>query len=248
MRVRRVRIAVAATALVAATLTGCATTLAGSGEQLAPTQQQTGFPAPPASGSPGATATPSATSPGPGTAPTPTPSGTASTQPDDFSCPKIVYPLAHLTFGCIVDGLTVRKAGFWPVSLQKSVEQATGWAVEEGAGSWDNPGSAPLDDVAAQVRSSMIDSGSYGESPRVKTEHAMGVQVGGVPARVIQSRITLNPTWAKARATKVTSEKLWIVVMKVSRTSNSLWFVSIPNLVSALWTKVPALIKTIQVG
>ena len=111
--------------------------------------------------------------------------------------------------------------------------------LEEGAGNWGAPGSDSMSGIAREVRTQMIDGGGYGKSPKLKVVRDGAAKVGGVQARVLQTTITLNRAWAKARGTKVTSEHLWIVVMKVSDSDYTLWYTSIPNLAAGLWARSP---------
>jgi hypothetical protein len=235
-------LAVGALGIVVATLlSACSTTVDGTGHAAGAPTNATDFPT--SSGAP----TP--------TAPTPTPSSDSSsgssspsTPTGSFTCPSITYPHAHLTFACITTGLTLNTANtIWPVSLFKKVE-STGWVLEEGAGNWGDPKSASLRDVALEVRTQMIEDHGYGSSPSLKVARDADTTVGGVPAHVLQTTITLNPSWAHGRGTKVKSEHLWIVAMKVSDSDYTLWYTSIPDLAKTLWPKVPATIASIRVG
>ncbi|MEP7020547.1 MAG: hypothetical protein ABI808_07845 [Pseudonocardiales bacterium] len=246
MRAARSVRAAGAAVLLAAALTACATTVNGSG-QFAGTRapQASGdFPSP-TTGSSGTSAQP------PSQASTPAPPSDTGTSrpPGTFACPTIKYPFAHLSFDCIIATLAVApKNDIWPLRLYKTVEAPTSWVLEEGAGNWGDPGSNSLADIALAVRTRMITAGGYGTSPTPTTVTDTDTTVGGVPAHVLQTTITLNPAWAKQRGTKVTSEKLWIVVVKVGAKDASLWYTSIPNLAAELWPKVPAIIQSIRVG
>lgn len=237
--------AASAAVLLAAALSACATTINGTGQFAGTGVPQSGdFPSP-TTGSSSTSAQP------PSQASTPAPPSNSGTSrpPGTFTCPAIKYPFAHLAFDCIVGGLAVdTKNDIWPLRLYQTVEPSTRWVLEEGAGNWGDPGSKTPGAIALLVRTRMVTAGGYGTSPTVTTVSSSDTTVGGAPAHVLQTTITLNPAWAKGRGTKVTSEKLWIVVLKVGAKDDSLWYTSIPNLASELWPKVPAIIQSIRVG
>ncbi len=239
----RPRLVVGAVGIVlAALLTACATTVDGTGQALSASTNPTDFPT--------SSGAPSPTSPVPSDSSSDSPSASSSpgAPTGSFTCPTITYPHAHLTFSCITTGLALNTANtVWPVSLYKKVE-STGWVLEEGAGNWGDPKSASLHDVALDVRTQMVEGGGYGSSPSLKVVRNADTTVGGVPAHVLQTTITLNPSWARGRGTKVKSEHLWIVAMKVSATDYTLWYTSIPDLAKALWPRVPAIMASIRVG
>jgi hypothetical protein len=246
MNVRPRFVAGAVGIVLATVLAACPTTVDGSGHAAsAPTtapSTATDFPT--TSGAPTPTApstSDSSSEPSGGSSSPGAPTGS-------FTCPSITYPHAHLEFDCITDGLALNTANaIWPVSLSKTVEPSTGWVLEEGAGNWGDPKSASLRDVTVEVRTQMVDSSGYGTSPTLTVVRDADATVGGVPAHVLQTTITLNPSWAQSRGTKVRSEHLWIVAMKVSATDYTLWYASIPDLTKALWPKVPAVMASIHV-
>lgn len=221
MTAGRVRV-LAAAALLAASVSACATTVDGSGQRVAPP---------------------------PSTNPAPTGPAEPAIPPGRFTCPRIAYPHAHLSFNCVVGGLKVSVDNpVWPVSLRETVETETGWVVEEGAGNWGDPGPDSQSAIAKQVRTHMVDAGQYGDSPTLKTSQDAKTTIAGVRAHVLQTTITLNPAWAKERGTGVRTERLWIVVLAVSAHDTALWYVSIPNLASRLWARVPGTIRSIHAG
>lgn len=238
----RPRLVVGAVGIVVATLlAACSTTVDGSGHAAGAPTNATDFPT--SSGAPTPTApTPSESSD------SSSGSSSPSTPTGSFTCPSITYPHAHLRFDCITSGLSLNTANsVWPVSLYKEVEAKTHWVLEEGAGNWGDPKTTSLRDVALDVRSQMVENTGYGSSPTLKVVRDADTTVGGVPAHVLQTTITLNPSWAKGRGTKVKSEHLWIVAMKVSATDYTLWYTSIPDLAKTLWPKVPAIMDSIRV-
>ncbi|PZS16869.1 MAG: hypothetical protein DLM57_09510 [Pseudonocardiales bacterium] len=236
--------AVAAAAKVVATITllaagvgACSATVDGTGHVGRPSSHGNDFPSAPSTDA----STDATTSVGP------PPTSSSAPPAGAFTCPTITYPGAHLRFDCITAGLALSTHNaIWPVTLNKSVE-ASGWVLEEGAGNWGPPGSQSAADIALEVRDKMVAGTSYGPSPTLKIDLNADATVGGVPAHILQTTITINPMWAKQRGTKVSVEKLWIVVVKVSPTDDALWYTSIPNLASQLWANVPAVIKTIRV-
>jgi hypothetical protein len=178
----------------------------------------------------------------------PTPPGSSSV-PAPTTCPHVVYAGAKLSFDCITDGLKAFYDGdVWPVSERKTVEQSTGWLVEQGAGHWGSPDGKSLEEIALDVRQRMIDSESYGSNPKVITVADRATTVDGAKARLLQTTFTLNRAFARSEDTKVKQEKLWIVAIEVAPGDVSLWYASVPDLVKSLWPKVPSAIAAIQVG
>lgn len=165
-------------------------------------------------------------------------------------CPHVVYPAAKLSFNCIVAGMrTFRQDTVWPVSEVKTVEPATGWGLDEGAGHWGSPDGVALVDIALNVRQQMLDAGSYGTiPPTVRTVVSKPTTVDGAPAYLVQTNFFINPAYAGQSGTKVKEERSWMLAIQVAPGDVSLWYVSLPDLVKSLWPKVPQLIASIKVG
>lgn len=164
-------------------------------------------------------------------------------------CPHVVYPGARLRFNCITAGMRAfLQDGVWPVSERKTVERSTGWSYDEGAGHWGSPDGTALVDIALNVRQQMLDAGSYGTQPTVRTVISKPTEVDGVRAYLVQTDLGINPAYAHEVGTKVKEERLWIVAIQVAPNDVSLWYVSVPDLAKPLWAKVPQLIASIKVG
>jgi hypothetical protein len=183
-------------------------------------------------------------------APSASASGPTSTAVPPTPCPHVTYAAAKLSFDCFDSDFEANTsgAGVWPLRESKSVETATGWVAEEGAGHWGSPAGRTLSEIAQNVRTQMVDEGGYGTKPTVTTVSDDATTVDGADAQLLHTKFTLDPTWAKTRKTAVKQEQLWIVAIKVGTNDVSLWYTSIPDLVSELWARVPAIIKTIKVG
>jgi hypothetical protein len=135
----------------------------------------------------------------------------------------------------------------WPLRESKTVEAATGWVVEEGAGHWGTTDGGSLTDIAENVRDQMVDAGGYGDNPAISTIGKEGT-VGGAESAILEVTFTLNPAWARSSGTKVKQEKLWLIAIEVGTDDVSLWYTSIPDLAKPLWAKVPSIIDTIEVS
>jgi hypothetical protein len=176
------------------------------------------------------------------------PSSTPSTAAAATGCPRVVYPGARLSFACITGSMhAVYDGAVWPVSERRTVEPATGWLLEEGAGHWGSPDGVALVDVALNVRQQMVDNGSYGPRPRMLTVASRPTRVDGARAYLLRTTFVINRGWARQSGTAVREERLWIVAVEVAANDASLWYVSIPDLVKSLWAKVPATIAAIRV-
>jgi hypothetical protein len=251
----RIRIVVAGL-ISAGLLAGCASVVDGAGSSGARasgggSSNKPDFPsqsAPP-SGSGGSSAPSGGSS---GTVPSTVPSGSTSSGVNPpgtrFSCPDIAYPYAHLAFTCLTPTLqTETDNKVWPLALSQTVEPASGWVVEEGAGHWGSAGAQTLAEITVDVRGRMVDNNGYGTSPTVTTTSSADTTVGGVKAHVLQTTFTLNPAWAAQNKTKVKVERSWIVALQVGSDDVSLWYTSIPDLVQQYWAAVPKQIAAIRV-
>ncbi|MFN2560919.1 MAG: hypothetical protein ABR571_06460 [Jatrophihabitans sp.] len=183
-------------------------------------------------------------------APSLSPGGSASgTAAPPTPCPHVTFAAAKLAFDCLGSGFRADTGGsIWPLRESKTVESATGWVVEEGAGHWGATDGHSLAAIATNVRGQMADAGGYGDAPTITTLADDDTTVDGADAHLLHTRFTLNPTWAKSRKTAVKQEQLWILAIKVGSDDVSLWYTSIPDLVKDLWAKVPSIIKSIKVG
>jgi hypothetical protein len=176
---------------------------------------------------------------------TPAPGGVAP----PTECPHVDYPAARLRFDCITTGLSaVRNGPVWPFSESRVVEPSTGWFLEQGAGHWGSPEGVALVDIALDVRQQMIDAESYGVAPTVRTDASRAAEVDGRPAYVLRTTFVINPEWARGEGTAVEQERLWVLAIEVAPNDVSLWYVSLPDIVRALWSKVPAAMASIKVG
>lgn len=183
-------------------------------------------------------------------APSLPPGGSAAiTAPPPTLCPHVRFTEAKLAFDCLGSGFQEDTNGsIWPLRESKTVESATGWMVEEGAGHWGATDGHSLAEIATNVRSHMAADGGYGDAPTITTLADVDTRVDGAAAHLLHTRFTLNPTWAKSQKTAVKQEQLWILAIKVGSDDVSLWYASIPDLVKDLWAKVPSIIKSIKVG
>lgn len=178
--------------------------------------------------------------------PAPSDSAGSSTAPT-FSCPQVDYQLAHLRFDCIDTGLSFStNKPIWPLIGQKEVEPSTHWSFEEGADDFGDLGSKTLADIPRGARTRMVDLGEYGLKPTVTTVADKPTTVAGQSAHLLQTTITLNPTYRASIKTKVKQEKLWIIAIQ-NGNDVVLWYTSLPDLVSNLWAKVPATIASIKI-
>lgn len=185
-----------------------------------------------------------------GEAPAPEPSGSSGSAAEAATpCPNVSYPYAHLAFACITTGMTQQLDGdVWPLSEIKPVDAAgSGWVLDEGAGHWGATEGHSLSAIAENVRQQMVDNDNYGDNPTVHTDASKDTTVDGAPAHLLQTTFTIDPAWAKANKVTVKQEKLWIIAIEVGSDDVSLWYVSVPDLVSTLWAKVPTTIASIKI-
>lgn len=235
---------------IACLVTGCTSTVDGSGHLAGSSPRSSGtgpdFTGAPTSPDPSSTSGPTTGSTsGPTTGSTTGPTtGPAAT----LTCPSITYPQAHLSFSCIDPGLVADSSDpVWPLNLVKPVEAT--WAMSQGAGSWGPAKGQGLEAIAVNVRTQMLkeDPPAYGTSPTVTTTSSKAATVAGAKAWVLATTFTLNPAFRKERTLTVKVEKSWIVAIQSGSDNVSLWYVTIPDDVSPLWAKVPAAMATIKI-
>ncbi len=189
-----------------------------------------------------------APSQGPGTS-GPPPQTSSSSAPESsappaahLACPHVVDSSANLAYDCIVAGMTNSTTSTWPVKFEKEVDVQ--WSMDEGSGRVDSSQSPAA--VAASLTSSMA-AADYGPHAGVKKEQDADTTVDGKKAHLVQTLMTIDPTYRKQRHLKVTQERLWIVAVQVSADQVSAWYVSVPSVQKALWPRVPNLIKSLKV-
>lgn len=230
-------------AIIAAGLAGAGLLLAGCTQTVSGHAAAAG-----GSGSPPRTDFPSS---GPTTTtphtPTPThtqaPPQTSPPPASHLACPHVVDPSARLGYDCVSTGMTQGRNGMWPVDFARVVD--TGWTMDEGSGLVSRGGTPAA--TAKLLTQEMLQL-SYGEPvPTSKTVHDEEISVGSAQGHLVQTLITINPTFRSQRHLRVKQEQLWLVVVPVSAGQQSAWYVSVPDLEKQLWPTVPALLKTLRV-
>lgn len=224
--------------------------LAAAGLLLAGcTQTVSGHAAPNGSGSPSNSDFPSSS---PGPTPTTTAPNAPSTPPPSaapapgshLACPHVVDGAAHLAYDCATTGMTPGRNSMWPVDFGRVVD--TGWTLDEGSGGISRGGVNPA--VAAKVLTQEMLQVDYGTpAPTSKTVRDADLNVGSATGHLVQTLITLNPTFRARQHLRVKQEQLWLVVVPAGGGQFSAWYVSIPDLQKQLWPTVPALLKTLRV-
>lgn len=221
------RVVLAGAALLA--VAGCASAVSGSGHL--------------ADGAPTGTASP-------GTltisvpAPTPTTSTSSAPPADPLACPNVSYAAGRLAFACLTRGMAaVQGDAVWDLTLDEEVEP--NWVLGEGAMKIAALKGRTLEQVAVGLRKQMLVNAQYGDSPGVQTVSAKAATVAGVPAFVLETAFTINPTYRAENDLQVRVEKLWIVTLSAGDGQVASWYVTVPDDVANLWPKVPALIKSI---
>lgn len=132
----------------------------------------------------------------------------------------------------------------WPLVFERQVD--TGWTMDEGSGRVIRAGSTPA--AAANLLTREMLQLFYGDPPPTsKTVHDGDITVGSAQGHLVQTLITINPTFRSQRHLRVKQEQLWLVVVPVSTGQFSAWYVSVPDLQKQLWPTVPTLLKTLRV-
>jgi len=257
---------VAATSIAALTVVACSSVVNGTGSPGSPAPVPSSSSVPssttPPPPSPSITGFPSSSS-GPASSPSLTvpPISSSSALPSvtstppagqaDFKCPYIVYPYAHLSFVCVADKMKkYTKDKVWPLIESKVVAHYNNgdtWTLDTGAGHWGSQGSDSLQSIAEEVRTRMVDNGSYGDpAPNIRAK-GKTIDVNGHTAFQLISTFRINPSFRQSSGTPIKVEKSWILAIEVAPGDVSLWYVSVPDAVDYYWPIMDSLISTISV-
>jgi hypothetical protein len=228
----RVGLIVAGLAATGLLLTGCTDTVvghaAGTNGSLSP--PSTDFPS---------SSSPTTTAPR-----TPTPTRTSPPPAAHLACPHVVDATARLAYDCIGTGMSRNRSAMWPVVFGRTVD--TGWTMDEGSGPLVRAGGNAA--VAAKLLTQEMLQLDYGDpAPTSKTVHDADVAVGSARGHLVQTLITINPTFRSQRHLHVKQEQLSLVVVPVGAGQFSAWYVSVPDLQKQLWPSVPKLLMTLRV-
>jgi len=161
-----------------------------------------------------------------------------------LACPHVVDPAAGLAYDCIVAGMARTSNSTWPLKFEKEVDVQ--WTMDEGSGSAGAAGGQDVAEVATRLTGEMEQS-NYGPTPGIKKEQDTDTTVDGKKAHLVQTLMTIDPTYRKSRHLKVTQERLWILTVQRSPDQIAAWYISVPSVQKALWPKVASLIKSIKV-
>jgi len=185
---------------------------------------------------------PSASPPSDPSGPSPSgPSSGATAQ----GCPKATDPKAGLSYSCISPDLKPDNSDFWTLELSKQVD--INWFLGEGSGVLPPNQNGTLRELAESISATLAKT-DYGSNPTSTQDSSTDATIAGRPAHVVQTTITLNPTYVKTSKLKVTKERLWIAVIDSGNGLDAVWYVTVPDIVSNLWADVPAVIKSITVS
>jgi hypothetical protein len=219
-------------------LAGCTQIVSGHGAAA------NGSGSPPNSDFPSSSPGPTPTTTAPTAPSTPTPTSAPPSSASHLACPHVVDGTARLAYDCITTGMTQGRNAMWPVDFELLVD--TGWTLDEGSGGISRGGVNPA--VAAKVLTQEMLQVDYGTpAPASKTVHDADLNVGSATGHVVQTLITLNPTFRARQHLRVKQEQLWLVVVPAGGGQFSAWYVSVPDLQKQLWPTVPALLKTLRV-
>jgi hypothetical protein len=225
---------VAGAAAAGLLLAGCTETV--SGHAAAPS----GSVPPPSTDFPSSTS-----SSGPTATPPQTATSTSTPPPaSHLACPHVVDAAARLAYECISTGMSRSRSSLWPQVFEREVD--TGWTMDEGSGNVIRSGGNPA--VTAKLLTQEMLQLYYGSpAPTSKTVHDADVTVGSARGHLVQTLITINPTFRSQRHLRVKQEQLWLVVVPAGTGQLSAWYVSVPDLQKQLWPTVPALLNTLRV-
>jgi hypothetical protein len=219
--------------LAAALVASCSTEVAGQGVRAgglnaSGPSSQPDFPsASPSSGSP--SSNPSM------------PSGGTTAR----GCPRAFDPGAGLSYSCISPDLQTHNSDTWTLELSKEVDVK--WYLGEGSGVLPPGQEGTLRELSEVISAGLVQT-DYGDNPTSTRDSSADTTIDGKPAHVVQTTITLNPTYVKNSKLKVTRERLWIAVIDSGGGFTAVWYVTIPDVVSNLWGSVPGVIKGITVS
>lgn len=185
----------------------------------------------------------------PSASPSSGPSGSTPSGPSSGAtaqgCPQAIDPKAGLSYACISHDLKTDSSETWTLELSKEVD--VNWFLGEGSGVLPPGQNGTLRELSETISASLAKT-DYGTNPTSTQDSSADTTIDGRPAHVVQTTITLNPTYVKTSKLKVTKERLWIAVIDSGNGLDAVWYVTIPDIVSNLWADVPAVIQSITVS
>jgi hypothetical protein len=159
-----------------------------------------------------------------------------------LACPHVVDPISRLSYDCAAGSMVPGRSSLWPVEFEKEVD--VHWTMDQGSGLL--VGQSPAD--AASRTTLMMIREFYGTPlPTTKKEQDVALTVSGAKAHLVQTLITLNPSYRSSQHLKVAHERLWVVAVQQGTSRIAGWYISVPDLQKQLWPAVPNLIKGIKV-
>ena len=120
---------------------------------------------------------------------------------------------------------TTRRSGRFELSKEVDVN----WFLGEGSGVLPPDQNGTLRELSEDISASLAKT-DYGTNPTSTQDSSVDTTIGGRPAHVVQTTITLNPTYVKTSKLKVTKERLWIAVIDSGNGLDAVSYVTIADI------------------
>ena len=175
----------------------------------------------------------------------PSTSSSAST-PNDVACPVIVDSLAKLSYPCIVNTMTrlTDQAGIWLTQVGLQVEPT--WYMNEGSRGLTETSGVSLTTINGTIMSAMKANQFWGPNAKATTKASKAMTIDGHQARLLQTLMTVSPTYRQRNHLKVKSEMVWVVAIRVTDATAAAFFCSVPDEVKKYWPLVPRIITQLR--
>jgi hypothetical protein len=172
----------------------------------------------------------------------------SASAPNDVACPVIVDNLAKLSYPCIVNSMTrlTDPSQIWLTMIAQRVEPT--WLMNEGSRALSETSGVPLTTINTTIMSAMKANQFWGPNAKATTKAAKAMTIDGHQARLLQTLITVSPTYRQQNHLKVKSEMVWLVAIRVTDATAAAFFCSVPDEVKKYWPLVPRIITQVKVA
>ena len=160
----------------------------------------------------------------------------------------IVDNLAKLSYPCIVNTMTrlTDQAGIWLTQVGLRVEPT--WYMNEGSRVLTETSGVSLTTINSTIMSAMKANQFWGPNAKATTKASNAMTIDGHQARLLQTLMTVSPTYRQQNHLKVKTEMVWLVAIRVTDATAAAFFCSVPDEVQKYWPLVPRIISQVKVA
>jgi hypothetical protein len=160
----------------------------------------------------------------------------------------IVDAQAKLSYPCIINSMTklADPSQIWLTMVAQQVEPT--WYMNQGSRALTETSGVPLTTINTTIMNAMKANQFWGPNAKATTKANKNMTIDGHQARLLQTLMTVNPTFRQQNKLKVKSEMVWLVAIRVTDTTAAAFFCSVPDEVEKYWPLVPRIINQVKVA